>query len=37
MNIELGEILGEPIAIICFHGFKMWNGTIKIHLKDPGQ
>ena len=35
MNIELGEILGEPIAILCFHGSKRWSGTIKLHLKDP--
>jgi hypothetical protein len=35
MNIELGEILGEPIATICFHGSKRWSGTIKLHLKDP--
>ena len=35
MGIQLGEILGEPIAIICFHGSKRWSGTIKLHLKNP--
>jgi hypothetical protein len=35
MNIEIGEILGEPIAIFCFHGSKRWSGTIKLHLKNP--
>ena len=33
MNIQLGEMLGEPIAILCFHGSKRWSGTIKLHLK----
>ena len=35
MDIQLGEILGEPIAILCFHGSKRWSGTIKLHLKNP--
>ena len=35
MDIELGEILGEPVAILCFHGSKRWSGTIKLHLKNP--
>ena len=35
MGIQLGEILGEPIAILCFHGSKRWSGTIKLHLKNP--
>ena len=35
MKIHLGEILGEPIAVICFHGSKRWSGTIKLHLKNP--
>ena len=35
MNIQLGEVLGEPIAILCFHGSKRWSGTIKLHLKNP--
>ena len=35
MNIELGEILGEPIAMLCFHGSKRWSGIIKLHLKNP--
>ena len=35
MKIEVGEILGEPIAILCFHGTKRWSGVIKLHLKNP--
>ena len=35
MDIELGDILGEPVAILCFHGSKRWSGTIKLHLKNP--
>ena len=35
MNIQLGDILGEPVAILCFHGSKRWSGTIKLHLKEP--
>jgi hypothetical protein len=35
MGIPLGEILGEPIAILCFHGSKRWSGIIKLHLKNP--
>ena len=37
MGIQLGEILGEPIAILCFHGSKRWSGTIKLHLKNPAK
>ena len=35
MNIHLGEILCEHIAVLCFHGSKRWSGTIKLHLKNP--
>ena len=35
MNIQLREVLGEPIAILCFHGSKRWSETIKLHLKNP--
>ena len=35
MNIELGELIGEPIAILCFHKSTTWSGTIKLHLKNP--
>ena len=35
MHIEVGSILGEPIAIMCYHGSKRWSGAVKIHLKDP--
>jgi hypothetical protein len=35
MDIQLGEILGEPIAVLCFHGSKRWSGIIKLYLKNP--
>ena len=35
MRIEVGKILGEPIAIICFYETKRWSGVIKLHLKNP--
>ena len=35
MHIEVGDLLGEPIAIMCYHGSKKWSGSVKIHLKDP--
>ena len=35
MNIELGELIGEPIAIMCYHKSSTWSGTIKLHLKNP--
>ena len=35
MNIEFGEIIGKPIAIMCFHKSTTWSGTIKLHLKNP--
>jgi len=35
INIEVEDILGEPIAIMCYHGSKRWSGPIKVHLKDP--
>ena len=34
MNIELGELIGEPIAIMCFHKSSTWSGTIKLHLNN---
>ena len=35
MKIEVGEVLGEPLAVLCFHGTKRWSGVIKLHLKNP--
>ena len=35
MDIELGEIIGEPIAVLCFHGSKRWSCIVKLHLKNP--
>jgi hypothetical protein len=35
MNITTGDFIGEPIAIMCYHKFTSWSGTIKIHLANP--
>jgi hypothetical protein len=35
MNIKLGELIGEPIAIMCYHKSTTWSGTIKLHLANP--
>ena len=35
MNIEVREGISENIAIFCFHKSTIWNGVIKIHLKEP--
>ena len=35
IRIEVGEILREPIVVLCFHGTKRWSGVIKLHLKNP--
>jgi hypothetical protein len=35
MNIMLGDIIGEPIAIMCYHKSTKWSGVIKLHLKNP--
>ena len=35
IKIELGELIGEPIAIMCFHKSTIWSGTVKLHLKNP--
>ena len=35
MNIELGDIIGEPIAIMCYHQSTKWSGVVKLHLKSP--
>ena len=35
IRIDVGKFLGEPIAVICFHGTKRWSGVIKFHLKNP--
>jgi len=34
MDIQLDEILEEPITILYFCGSKRWSGTIKLHLKN---
>ena len=35
MKIEVGELIGEPIAVFCFHKSSIWSGVVKIHLKNP--
>ena len=35
MNIELGNLIGEPIEILCFHKSTTWSGTIKLYLENP--
>ena len=35
MKIEVGDMIGEPIARLCFHKSTTWSGIIKIHLKNP--
>ena len=35
MGIELGDIIGELIALICYHKSTKWSGVIKLHLKTP--
>ena len=35
IKIELGDLIGEPIAILCFHKTTWWSGIIKLHLKIP--
>ena len=35
MNIKTGELIGEPIAIMCYHKSTTWSGTIKLHLENP--
>ena len=35
IKIEVEELIGEPIAMLCFHKSSTWNGVVKIHLKNP--
>lgn len=35
MHIELGDVIGEPIALMCYHKSTKWSGVIKLHLKTP--
>ena len=35
MKIEMGELIEEPIAVLCFHKSSTWSGVVKIHLKNP--
>lgn len=33
MNIKLGEDIGKPIALMCYHKSIIWSGVIKLHSK----
>ena len=33
MKMEVGEMISEPIAMMCYHKSTNWSGVIKIHLK----
>jgi hypothetical protein len=33
MNIKLGDIIGELIALMCYHKSTKWSGVIKLYLK----
>ena len=35
MNIAIGSITGELIAIMCYHKSTTWSGVVKIHLQNP--
>ena len=35
MNIDLGDIIGEPIALICYYKFTKWSGVIKTSFENP--
>ena len=34
MKIEIGSMIGEPIAIMCYHKSTTWSGVVKIHLQN---
>ena len=33
MNIKTGDLLGEPIAIMCYYKSTTWSGRIKLQLE----
>ena len=35
MKIEIGSMIGESIAVMCYHKSTTWSGVVKIHLKNP--
>ena len=35
MKIAIGSMIGEPIAIMCYHKSNTWSGVVKIHLQNP--
>ena len=35
MKIATSSMIGEPIAIMCYHKSTTWNGVVKIHLQNP--
>ena len=35
MKSEVGDMIGESIAVMCYHKSKNWSEVVKIHLKNP--
>ena len=35
MNIDIGDGIGKPIAVLCYTSTKAWSGMVKLHLKNP--
>ena len=35
MKIAIGSMIGEPIAIMCYHKSTTWSEVVKIHLQNP--
>ena len=35
IKIAIGSMIGEPIAIMCYHKSTTWSGVVKIHLQNP--
>ena len=35
MKIKTRDLIGEPIAIMCYHKSTTWSGSIKLHLENP--
>ena len=32
MKIAIGSMIGEQIAVMCYHKSTTWSGVVKIHL-----
>ena len=35
MKIAISSMIGEPIAIMCYHKSTTWSGVVKMHLQNP--